>query len=122
MAERRPLLLAIDDAHWADAASLRALCHIAHRITGLPVLLAVAARRAEPGSDTEQLLQILAAEPGTAVLRPGPLSGTAASVLLQSAFGSSVDGGFAATCQQVSEGTAAAERPGPIPAGGRNRP
>jgi DNA-binding CsgD family transcriptional regulator len=104
MAERRPLLLAIDDAHWADAASLRALCHIAHRITGLPMLLAVAARRAEPGGETEQLLQILAAGPGTAVVRPGPLSGTAASVLLQSVFGGGVDGGFAAACQEVSEG------------------
>ena len=48
MAERRPLPLAIDDAHWADAASLRALCHLAHRITGLPVLLAVATGEPNP--------------------------------------------------------------------------
>ena len=31
----RPLLLAIDDAHWADESSLRWLTHLARRLDGL---------------------------------------------------------------------------------------
>ena len=49
LADRRPLLLAVDDAHWADVSSLRALHHLAHRIADLPVLLTVASRPPEPG-------------------------------------------------------------------------
>lgn len=42
--ERRPLLLAVDDAHWADEPSLRLLAYVAHRITSLPVTLLVGTR------------------------------------------------------------------------------
>jgi DNA-binding CsgD family transcriptional regulator len=104
LAERGPLLLAVDDAQWADIASLRALHHIAHRIDGLPVLLAVTARRTEPDSDTGQLLESLATEPATTVLRPAPLSATATNLWLQGAFPSAVDDRFAAACYDVSEG------------------
>lgn len=104
MAELQPLLLAVDDAHWADASSLRALHHIAHRIADLPVLLAVATRRPELGSDAEELLEILAAEPATSTLHPGPLSDAGTSVLLQDMFGAAVDDRFAAACYEVSDG------------------
>jgi predicted ATPase len=39
LAESTPLLLAIDDVHWADEASLRFLSHLSRRVTDLPVLL-----------------------------------------------------------------------------------
>jgi len=32
LAARRPLVIAVDDAHWADAPSLRWLAHLAARI------------------------------------------------------------------------------------------
>jgi DNA-binding CsgD family transcriptional regulator len=104
MAERTPLLLAVDDAHWADTSSLRAMQHLAHRIADLPVLLVVAARAAEPGDEAAELLEILAAGPGTAVLRPHPLSPTATRVVLGAVFGEAVDGRFAAACHEVSTG------------------
>jgi len=44
LAARGPLVLAVDDAHWSDAASLRWLSHLAARIGGLPVLLLLTAR------------------------------------------------------------------------------
>ncbi|MBO0822143.1 MAG: ATP-binding protein, partial [Nocardiopsaceae bacterium] len=37
LAARRPVLIAVDDAHWADAPSLRWLAHLAARVDGLPV-------------------------------------------------------------------------------------
>ncbi len=44
LALRRPALLAIDDLHWADVASLRWIAYLARRLEGLPLLVAVAAR------------------------------------------------------------------------------
>ena len=47
LAAERPLALLVDDAHWADAASLAALAHIANRLEGMPVALVVASRAEE---------------------------------------------------------------------------
>src|SRR5436305_722480 len=42
LAEDRPLLLAVDDARWADAPSHRFLDHLARRLPTLPVVLVTA--------------------------------------------------------------------------------
>ena len=73
LAAEQPLLVVVDDAHWADAPSLRFLDALARRVEDLPVLLAVAARPAEPGAEQE-LLDGLATAPATRLLRPSPLS------------------------------------------------
>ena len=44
IAERQPLLIAVDDAHSADDASLRALLFIAQRIEDLPLAIVLTAR------------------------------------------------------------------------------
>ena len=44
IAERGPLILAIDDAQWADEPSLRFLLHLANRLAGLPVVVALTVR------------------------------------------------------------------------------
>lgn len=51
MAERRPLLLAIEDIHWADAGSLFALRYLAQRLRNVPVLLLITYRSDELGLD-----------------------------------------------------------------------
>ncbi len=104
LAEQHPLLLAVDDAHWADDPSLRALHHLAHRVADLPVLLLVASRPPEPGGNAAEILEILAAEPGTTVLRPRPLSSAGTRHLLRAVFGDDVADSFAAACHEVSEG------------------
>ena len=48
LAERAPLLLAVDDAQWADPDSLRWLVYLARRLDELPVALLVAVRDGEP--------------------------------------------------------------------------
>ena len=48
-AEDRPLVCMIDDGHWLDRASERALAFAARRLLAEPVLLVIAAR--EPGAD-----------------------------------------------------------------------
>jgi hypothetical protein len=47
LAEERPAVLAIDDAHWADESSLRFVAYLARRIQSLPVALIVGTRPAE---------------------------------------------------------------------------
>ena len=45
LARRQPLLLALDDVHWADAASVEMLAHLLRRFRG-PALMTVAYRQA----------------------------------------------------------------------------
>jgi len=47
IAEARPLVLALDDLHWADPASLDVVCHLLHRGPDGPVLLLLASRPAQ---------------------------------------------------------------------------
>ena len=71
IAQRAPLLLAIDDLQWADAPSQRFLAHLTRRLGDLRVLLAVTVR--EPRAATVQdkaLTAALAAEPGVRTVRP----------------------------------------------------
>jgi DNA-binding CsgD family transcriptional regulator len=62
-AEDGPLMLVVDDAHWCDVSSLRALSYLAGRVADLPVGVVVALRPHEPGGPDE-LLDQLRAEPG----------------------------------------------------------
>ena len=64
LAAARPLVVCLDDVHWADPASLDVLAALAHRAPSGPVLLAVAARAG-------QLPPALAGGPR---LRLGPLN------------------------------------------------
>jgi predicted ATPase len=46
-----PLVLCIDDLHWADEPSLRALAYLLARVEGVDAQLSVALRPNEPGTD-----------------------------------------------------------------------
>jgi DNA-binding CsgD family transcriptional regulator len=55
LAERQPLLVAVDDAQWADAASIRWLSYLAGRLEDLPVLVIVARWPQTSGPPTPDL-------------------------------------------------------------------
>ncbi|MFP5364158.1 MAG: helix-turn-helix transcriptional regulator [Thermoleophilia bacterium] len=103
LSEEQPLLLVIDDAHWADAPSLRFLDVLARRLEDLPIAVALAARPAEPGTE-QDLLDALALSPDTHLLRPGALSAAAVKSLLQAALGGEVHERFAAVCAELTGG------------------
>ena len=63
LAERRPLVLLVDDAQWADERSLRFLHFLARRLEGLPILLLIAVRTFEPGAPVS-LLERISGSPG----------------------------------------------------------
>ena len=82
LAQDHPRLLVVDDAHWGDASSLRALSYLAGRLAGTPLVLAISFRPAEPGAP-EDLLDQLRAEPGVLSLTPTPLGPASVATLVR---------------------------------------
>jgi AAA ATPase-like protein len=82
----RPLLLAIDDAHWADESSLRWLTYLARRLDGLDLVLLVALRPADPAFANAPLLALRAEAP--TILSPALLSENAVGALVRATLGS----------------------------------
>jgi DNA-binding CsgD family transcriptional regulator len=104
LAARAPLLMVVDDAHWADVPSLRFLSYLARRVHGLPVLLMVAVRPEDPGAHG-LLLTELVAGPEVDVVRPGPFTLDAVQTLLQDAFAAApLDPRFVRGCRTTTGG------------------
>jgi DNA-binding NarL/FixJ family response regulator len=102
LAERKPMLLAIDDAHWADAGSLDYLGFLLPRLEELPVVLVLTARPDEP--DPPAGLTRVLTDPSLRHLTPAPLSAQGAGELLARELGRQPGPGFAAACHEVSGG------------------
>lgn len=103
LCEGSPLLILVDDAHWADPASLRALVYLGRRLEGQATAMALAVRSGEPGGH-EALLDELRAEPDALVLRPPPLTPAAASALLGAASGAPPRDEVGAACCAATAG------------------
>jgi DNA-binding CsgD family transcriptional regulator len=102
LAERGPLLIEIDDAHWADASSLDYLRFLLPRLEELPVLLVIALRPDEP--DLRDGLRRILSDPSLLHLVPAPLSEKAAGTLLSQELGREPDPIFVTTCHEQSGG------------------
>ena len=103
LAVRRPLVLAVDDAHWADASSLRFLVFLVTRLDELPLALVVATRP-EVHGPARDVLAGLAAEPAATVLQPAPLSAEGVAALVQAGLGEPPDPAFADACVRATRG------------------
>ena len=101
LAERRPLALIVDDAHWADAASLRMLGYLAQRLADLPVLVMFAAWPPDPNEPVE--LGALRGIAGASTLRPAPLSAGAVRDVLAKA-GHAPNDELAGACWHATHG------------------
>lgn len=103
LADRAPLLLAVDDAHWADAPSLAFLLYLARRVDDLPVLLVAALRPAEPEA-RDGLVTRLLADPHAAFLRPEPLSPAGVTDLVRAGLSARAESAFCAACHRATGG------------------
>jgi len=102
LAERKPLMLTIDDAHWADSGSLDYLGFMLPRLEELPVLVVMAVRPDEAGA-SPSLGRILL-DPHVQHLNPKPLSPEATTTLLAQELEQQPDPAFATACHEVSGG------------------
>ncbi|MGW4275925.1 ATP-binding protein [Streptomyces seoulensis] len=91
-----PLVLLIDDAHWADEESLRWLAAFAESLDDLSVLLVVTRRSGEVSGESARLLDAVAAAAGVSDLRA--LSPDATAELTRTALGAHADAPF---CREV---------------------
>jgi DNA-binding CsgD family transcriptional regulator len=73
LAERAPVLMAVDDAQWADGMSLRFALYLGRRLEELAVVLLIVTRPLSEHVDNELLVE-LSALPGASRLRPAPLT------------------------------------------------
>jgi DNA-binding CsgD family transcriptional regulator len=103
LAERGPLLIVVDDAHWADVPSMHWLHYLARRIEGLRLGVLLAARPGEPGIDPGPF-GTMAAEPLTRVVALEPLTRDGSDHVVHGAFGSEADGAFCAACHEACDG------------------
>ena len=104
LAERTPLLLTVDDAHWGDEPSLRFLGFLARRLDGLPLLLALATRAGESDGAARALTEIERASPRTHLLRPARLSVAATGDFIRERLGHETAPELCATCHQLTSG------------------
>ncbi len=105
LAERSPLVLAIDDAHWADGPSLRVLLDVQADISVQPVTMLVASRPVE-NPEVQPLLAAMAAQPDCEVLAPGTLSREAVADVVAERLGYPAQDAFVDECLKVSRGNA----------------
>lgn len=103
LATEHPLLLAVDDAQWADVASLRYFEYLAARLDAVACVLLVAWRPGEPESDegfVGRLLDIAQAIHVT----PRPLSRAGAGTLIRSRLSPDVSDEVVDRCHTASAG------------------
>jgi predicted ATPase len=103
LADRQALLVAIDDAHWADPATLRLLAYLAPRLDELALSLLVAARPLAEAPDPDLLGRVMA-EPEVRVCRPAALSEAGAAELLGRTFGRRPGAVLVAACRRATAG------------------
>ncbi|MEU4239821.1 AAA family ATPase [Actinoplanes sp. NPDC026619] len=102
LAERGPTLLVIDDAHWADAPSLRWLLHLARQIAEHRLGILCVVRSGEPASAPGMLADLLAASPEPPI-RPAPLGPAAVAAVLDQRLPGAAPG-FASSCHAATGG------------------
>jgi DNA-binding CsgD family transcriptional regulator len=103
LAALSPLCLVVDDAHWADAASLRYLAFLLTRLEELDIALVVATRPHEVGTDAE-LLTAVATDSSAEAIRLAPLSRAAVAELLGAGLGRAPDPDVVDTSLRVTRG------------------
>jgi DNA-binding CsgD family transcriptional regulator/tetratricopeptide (TPR) repeat protein len=102
LAEMEPLMMVVDDTHWADRPSLQFLAYLARRLGDLPVLLVVAMRPSEPAAHADLVAVLRGA--ASQVLTPEPLSEFAVGQLVAERFDSEPSSEFVAACHVATGG------------------
>jgi DNA-binding CsgD family transcriptional regulator len=103
LAADRPVILMVDDAHWADDPSLQWLLFMTRRVRDMPLAIVLAVR---PMSAREwaKPLKLIGAEADTRRIRLGPLSERGSAVLVRRMAGPQADDEFCSACHRAVGG------------------
>ncbi|MFE1173279.1 BTAD domain-containing putative transcriptional regulator [Streptomyces sp. NPDC058773] len=106
LAAQRPLVLLMEDLHWADTASLDLLRLLSTRSQGYPLGIVLTAREYEAESDAtlRRMLSEILRGPRTETLRLGGLSRHAIAALVVAQAGPGVDAEVVEVLHRRSEG------------------
>ena len=102
LAAVQPVVVAVDDAHWADRASLRWLAYLAPRAGDLGMSLLVALRPADPAADAAALLAVR--RRAAVIVRPRLLSEQAVASLAREELGTQVSAQHCVWLKRTSGG------------------
>ncbi|HEV2371819.1 MAG TPA: AAA family ATPase [Streptosporangiaceae bacterium] len=103
MAREQPVLVAVDDVHWADEASVSWLSYLCRRLSGESVAVALALNPAELTGGPSPVTEISSAH-GCVHAHPRPLSTESVSLLAAEMLGATPPPQFLATCQAATGG------------------
>jgi DNA-binding CsgD family transcriptional regulator len=101
LSDEAPVLLLVDDLHWADEPSRRYVAFCGARLADLPIGIAVTYREGTRASDEMQILRGL---PETLYVQPTPLSSGGVACVLGDMLGADADTCFAEACWQATGG------------------
>jgi DNA-binding CsgD family transcriptional regulator len=102
LAAGSPLLIAVDDAHWADVRSLKWLAYLARRLEDLPVLVALVIRSDEPQIPSG--LRALRRDPLAHRVELAPLSPGGAATVVRTVVGTDAADEFCGACHSATGG------------------
>jgi predicted ATPase len=103
LAEERPLALLVDDAHWADAQSLRFLSYLEARIEEIPACAILTLRTGEAAAAPEALSRLIERDSLTLV-RLRPLSPGAIGELVRGSLGDRTTEEVCVECARTTGG------------------
>ena len=96
-------VVAIDDLHWSDTASLQFVLYLLNRLEELPVALVLSSRLLT-GSDPAQTLDRISVQPRLDITELTPLGPDAVIKLVREWLGNRADRGLAQVCGEVTGG------------------
>jgi DNA-binding CsgD family transcriptional regulator len=99
----RVLLVAVDDLHWCDPASIRFITYLVRRLEGLPVLAVLGVRSSEQVAESPAVREIVR-DSLTVSIRPHPLSRAAVAALARDRLGDEPDDEFTSACHDATGG------------------
>jgi DNA-binding CsgD family transcriptional regulator len=105
LADRAPVLVAVDDCQWVDRESLRFLTYLAQRIEGLPVAMVLAGRPPHAsGGGIGSLWSQVASHAAAVALYPRPLSLPATVAFARERLGAEAADEFCRSCHTATGG------------------